>query len=82
VPSTERRVGVLNAEVGVDDWVIGVLFIDDDTGILRASLDSPSRRKQIEIKGKGYSALLQQAEHIAGLHVGLIETVTAVWWAG
>jgi len=80
VTSTERRVGVLNAEVGVDDWVIGVLSINDDTGVFRASLDSRSRGKQIEIKGKGYGGLLQQARHVAGLHVGLIETVGAPWW--
>ena len=76
---SERRVGVVNAPVGVDDWVIGVLFVDDVSGVFRASLDSPSRRQQIEIKGKGYRALLQQAQHIAGLHVGLI--YSDEWWS-
>lgn len=78
----ERRVGVIGAEVGIEDWCIGVLFVDDVTGIFRASLDSRSRGKQIEIKGKGYRALLKQACHVAGLNVGLLETVSGEWWAG
>lgn len=78
----ERVVGYVGAEVGVDDWVIGAMTICDETGVFRASLDSRSRGKQIEIKGKGYRALLEQAQHVAGLHVGLLETVGAPWWAG
>lgn len=80
--TTERRVGVLNVPVDIDDWVIGVMHVNDATGLFRASLDSRSRGKQIEIKGKGYRALLDQATHVAGLHVGLLETVGAPWWNG
>lgn len=72
----ERRVGVVNAPVDIEDWVIGLLFVDDDTGIFRASLDSPSRQQQIEIKGRGYRALLQQARAVAGYQVGLLEIVS------
>lgn len=74
---TERRVG--NVQVRVredDDWVIGMLFIDDETSVFRASLDSRKRSTQIEIKGRGYSALLRQAEHVIGLHAGLVEVVS------
>lgn len=77
----ERRVGFVNAEVGIDDWVIGLMHVDDFTGIFHASLDSPSRRQQIEIWGQGYRALLQQAEKVAQAHVGLLETVGAPWWS-
>ena len=80
-PDEWRRVGVVNAEVGVDDWVIGLLQINDRSGVFRASLDSPSRRVQIEIRGKGYAALLKQAQHVAGCHVGLLETVGTPWWS-
>lgn len=72
---SERRIGIKHEPVGVDDWEIGLLMVDDATGIFHASLDSPSRRKQLEIWGKNYPALLKQARHIAGLHVGLVEVI-------
>lgn len=79
----ERRIGVVNAPVrdDDDDWVIGLLCVDDSTGIMRASLDSLSRREQIEIRGKGYRAVLQQAERVLQYRTGLLETVGAPWWA-
>lgn len=77
----ERRVGVVGEPIDIGDWVIGLLFIDDDTGIFRASLDNPMTREQIEIRGKGYPALLAQARAVAGYQIGLLETVGAPWWS-
>lgn len=70
-----RRVAVINVPVGIDDWKIGLLTTDD-RGLYVASLDSLSRRKQLQIKGRGYRGLTRQARYVAGLHLGLVEIVS------
>jgi len=67
-----RRVGIVGADIGLGDWQIGLLHIDDSTGKHVASLDSVSLHWQIEIRGTSYRALLAQARHVAGLHVGFV----------